>query len=234
MSWTLSARNSGSGGLFDVAIDESGIGAGLTFDIITPVGPALPTTIVSGSTATLPYLEPGETFSVTVDATVSQCTGLTNLAALSERTGLLNDSADASVQLELQTPEISYTISSTPVPFGGTGSYSVEVSNSGAGDARAFRLDTNLNAQALSVVSVSSGWTYDAGTGEISYDAGTFAAGATETVGITVEDDANKCSVAQSVTTTFLSTFEDDCGTEFTTPADLATISFNQVPGFNF
>ncbi|MEM1036683.1 MAG: hypothetical protein AAGI14_07980 [Pseudomonadota bacterium] len=233
VSWTLTARNSGLGGLFDVAIDESGIGAGLSFDSITPVGPASPSTIVSGSTATLPYLAPGETFSVTVDATVAQCDALTNLAALSERTGLLSDSADASVQLDLQTPEISYTISSTPVPFGGTGTYSVEITNSGAGDASNFRLDTNLNGQALNVVSVSSGWTYNAGTGEVSYDAGAFAAGATETVVITVEDDANKCSVAQSVTATFLSTFEDDCGTEFTTPADLATISFNQVPGIN-
>ncbi|MEM1086537.1 MAG: hypothetical protein AAGH90_02320 [Pseudomonadota bacterium] len=230
VSWTLSARNSGLGGLFDVQLDESGIGAGLSLDSLTPLSPAAPATTVLGSSASLPYLAPGETFSVTVDATVDQCVGLTNLATLSERTGLLSDDADASVQLDLQTPQINYTISSTPVPFGGTGTYSVEITNGGAGDARAFRLDTNLNGQPLNVVTVSPGWSYNAGTGEISLDAGIFPSGTTDTVVITVEDDSNKCSVAQSVTATFLSTFEDDCGTEFTTPADLATVSFAQVP----
>ncbi|MEO1643409.1 MAG: hypothetical protein AAFR74_08740, partial [Pseudomonadota bacterium] len=144
VSWTLTARNSGLGGLFDVELDESGIGTGLRFDGITAVSPASPVTLIGGSTATLPYLAPGETFSVTVDATVSQCNGLTNTAALTERTGLLSDDADATVQLDLETPQISYTINSTPVPFGGTGTFTVQVNNSGAGDAQDFRLNTNL------------------------------------------------------------------------------------------
>jgi uncharacterized repeat protein (TIGR01451 family)/fimbrial isopeptide formation D2 family protein len=235
ISWTISARNSGLGGLFDLTLDESALAgqAGLTLSGITSVSPGAPAATIGADSISLPYLAPGETFSATVDASVAACEGLTNTVAFAERTGLFNDDQDASVQLELDTPEISYSIASTPVPYNGTGTFTIDIDNTGTGDAASFSLDTSLNSQPLEVVSVSPGWSYNSGTGEVTFTAGIIPAGSSETLVITVQDDANKCSVVGSATATFKADFEDDCGTAFQTPADLASISFANVPSIN-
>ncbi|MEO0548290.1 MAG: hypothetical protein AAFZ91_00095 [Pseudomonadota bacterium] len=230
VTWEVTVRNSGLGGIFDLDLSELGIGSGLSLDQITPLQPVTPTPIVSGASVLLPYLASGETLSAAIEATVSQCTGLTNTAALTERTSLLSATVDATVQLELETPEISYSVVTSDVPYAGTGSITLTITNSGDGDAQNFGLDTSLVGAALAVVSTSAGWSYDSGTGRLSKDDGSFLAGATESVTLTVSDAGDVCSVVGSIPMSFTAEFEDDCGTVFTTPAEIAQISLDQVP----
>jgi uncharacterized repeat protein (TIGR01451 family) len=230
VSWTVSARNSGLGGLFDVVIDESAIGTGLTLDNISVVSPTSPAPVITGQTITVPYLAPDEVFAVTVDASVAQCTRINNVASTRERNGIFSQIIEGSVQLDIDTPQITYSVSSTPVTFDGTGNYTVTINNTGAGNAQSFVLDTTLENSDLNVVSVSPDWSYNSSTGEVSLDSGTLAAGASQTVTITIEDDNNKCSVPGGITTGFVSTFTDDCGTAFSTPTTLGTLSFNETP----
>lgn len=230
VTWTISAENTGLGGLFEVELDESGLGSGFTLTGITPSSPISPAPIVSGSSVQLSYLAPGEAFTADVEVAVAACTGLTNLASVTERTLTLSESAEASVQLELETPNIGYTISVVDVPFGGTGSVSLNITNSGDGAAQNLAFDTSLSGAPLTVDSVSTGWDYNAASGLLSKTGGPFAAGANETVVLTVSDSGDICTVEEDALMSFTANFEDDCGTPFATPAQVDVINFAQAP----
>lgn len=229
VTWDISVTNSGPGGLFDVQLDESGLGSGLTLDSITPTSLTSPAPSVVGSMVSIPYLAPGETLSADVTATVALCDGLTNSVALTERNGTISDSADASVQLDLETPFVDVAIGSTPIAFGGTGTITIDVDNTGDGDAANLVVDTNLEGVPLNVVSVSSGWSYAAASGEVTRTA-PLVAGGSDLLVITVEDGADICTASGNLGFTVTTEFEDQCGTPFATPAQIGSISSEAEP----
>lgn len=229
VTWDISVTNSGLGGLFDVQLDESGLGSGLTLDSIMPTSPASPAPSVVGSVVSIPYLAPGETLSADITATVALCDGLTNIVALSERNGTVTDSADASVQLDLETPFVDVAIGSTVIAFGGTGTITIDLDNTGDGDASNLVVDTSLESAPLNVVSVSPGWSYSAATGEVSR-AAPLVAGGSDTLVITVEDAADVCTAPGTISFVMATEFEDQCGTPFATPAQIGSIGSEAAP----
>jgi len=229
VTWDISVTNTGLGGLFDVQLDESGLGSGLTLDSITPVSPASPAPSVVGPVVSIPYLAPGETLSADVTATVALCEGLTNSVALSERTGTITGNAEASLQLELETPFVDVTIGSTPIDFGGTGTISFDVDNTGDGDATNLVIETNLETAPLNVVSVSAGWTYTPGNGQATRTA-PLAAGDGDLLVITVEDAADVCTAPGTLNLIVTTQFDDQCGTPFATPAQIGSIGSEAAP----
>ncbi|MEM1105528.1 MAG: hypothetical protein AAGH87_03985 [Pseudomonadota bacterium] len=231
--WRLTATNSGLGGLFDVTLDESGLGSGFSGLALSPVGVPPAGTFVDGQTVIVPYLAPNESVGVDVSAEVAACLGLTNQAAFSERTGDVSATADASVALTLLQPDVDYTLSSTPVPLGGTGTITIDLTNSGAGEARSLEIQTNLPSAPIQIDAVSSGWTYSAATGTITQDGGVLAGNASTSVVLTVSDAGDQCSVASGATFAATATYTDQCATVFTTPASLGSISLAPVPSIS-
>ncbi|MEO0465543.1 MAG: hypothetical protein AAF216_03290 [Pseudomonadota bacterium] len=229
VTWDISVTNSGLGALFDVQLDEAGLGAGLTLNSIAPTSPVSPAPSVNSTALSIPYLAPGETLSADVTATVALCDGLTNSVALTERTGTLSDSADASVQLQLQTPFVEATIGSTQIAFGGTGTITIGLDNTGDGDASNLVVDTNLESAPLNVVSVSSGWSYTASNGQVTRTA-PLAAGEEELLTITVEDSSTVCTAPGSIGFTVTTQFEDQCATPFATPAQVGSVGSEAEP----
>lgn len=230
VDWTITIRNSGLGGLFDVKLDETSLAGqeGLSLTALTPTAPVSPLATVVGDIATLGYLSPDSEFVATVSADVMACTGLTNTALTSERNNRANGSATASVKLDLKSPNVGFTVTTTNVPFDGTGTITVNFTNNGDGPANDFVLSTNLASAPLDVVSTSPGWSYSGGN--VTKTGGPIPAGGTDSVVITVKDTGDVCTVANSASLTFLAEYEDDCGTAFSTPNTLASITFNQPP----
>lgn len=124
-SYTFSACNSGLGGLFDVKIDESAIGANLTITSMTQSPTAgVPAATGSSPILTAGYIPVGACFDVVVEATVDDCTELANEATTNDRNADKLTDITASIDLDVETPDISYSPSVLNVPAAGTTSHS--------------------------------------------------------------------------------------------------------------
>jgi uncharacterized repeat protein (TIGR01451 family) len=235
VTWTVTVTNTGLGGLFDVVIDESNAGSGLQINSLTQVSPTTPVAGGSGLVRTLPYLAPGETFSLTVQGTVDACTNIHNTVQTNDRTGMTADSVTAAVFLDLQAPEISYTVPPVNMVYGEAVPVNITIQNNGSGPAEDFRLRSTLHQQNVTVGNVSAGWSYDTATGIFTRTAnsGTLAGNSTAALSFTLSQP-DACTVFGGGNVVWEAVYENFCDEVYVAPAVVSVITgTDEVPSIN-
>lgn len=229
VAFNLIVENTGIGGLFDVIIDESAIGAGLSLSAMTQTSPASPGATGSAPVLTLPYLAPGETFEVTADALVLACESLTNVIGATDRVAnLLNEPAletTAQIELDLTVPMVALSVGNASLNYSGATTVTIGVQNTGMGPAESLELDTNINGLNVDVLSgtVSPGWSYS-GNGRFTLTGGTLGASATTTLTFDVQP-TDVCSAPGGGTVVATAEYANECGAPYAVPTELFTIS---------
>jgi len=162
------------GDLYSVAMTDT-IGSGFTN---VNLG-GLPTAIFT--------LAVGQWQSFTVTAQINSCTNLTDTVRASWSCG--NDdgsgtasnpvNATADIAFLLEIPDISLSTTSLDFPYcqAGPTTAAITVTNSGAGPALNFALDSNLESSPFTVSNVSAGWSYTPASGVFAYTAGAIGGG---------------------------------------------------------
>ncbi len=226
--FTVYVTNSGLGALFDVTINESAINPGGNLSLIsmvqTPSAPPINPRTATGSAPilTIPYLAPGEIFSVDVTATVTNCGNILNTVSTTDRTTFTAKSTTAPVLLNLQEPLIAYSPPNVTLSYNSTTNLSFTVNNTGLGAARGVRLLTNLHTLGVSVTNLASGWTYNAGI----FTYGTPSTLITGVVPLSFDlEPLNVCTGAAGGTIIWRSDYTNTCGDPFTTPTATSTVA---------
>ncbi len=225
VSWDIEVSNTGLGGLFDVVVDESTINPSSALQI-TSISSAFTGVTVTADSATIPYLASGDTATITVEAIVTNCEGIENTAAISERTGVTNTDVDASVVLDLQTPLITYSLPAVSIPHGSTETVSTTVDNAGIGDAIGVTLSTNYDG-VFSVNVTSPGWTYASGAFTYTGNGGTIFDSESIPLEYELTPLSNCGGEVIATNGVLLSDYEDTCDNVFAVPTELHPINYN-------
>ena len=215
VTWTVKAKNTGLGDLYSVAVTDT-IGSGFT-DVD-----------LGGLPATIPTLALGQSQGFTVTARVNSCTNLMDTVQASwscgnddgTGTGTNPVSTTADIAFLLQAPAISLSTNSLSFAYCQVGPQTavVTVTNSGAGLALNFTLDSNLESSLFTVGNVSPGWSYTPATGVFAYTAGAINGNSSVTLTFDLTYAASLCSAA-SGNVVFASSFTDACGLAFSGPS---------------
>ncbi|MDZ7750045.1 MAG: hypothetical protein U5K43_15720 [Halofilum sp. (in: g-proteobacteria)] len=246
VSWDITASNEGDGGLFAVEIDETDLSDNPSFGFIAPltvVGTPPRTVSIPnppGDVATIPYLAPGESFTVRAEADVLSCDDLSNDVRSRHKVSLDDLSVVAEVVLDLQNPELEYTPLSGDLDYDDPVTFPIPVENVGAGTANDVTLQTNLENGGPAVTVVSTGpsgeWTYE-GSGLFRYvgdqgaGSGNLPSGASTTLEVTLEP-ADVCTDLGGGTVEYEPRYENVCGTVFSSPTDSGPLGEAQpIPG---
>lgn len=228
VSWNVTVLNTGEGGLFDIAVDESAIdlNPGLT---LLSLSSQHPFAAVSGdgNSISIPYLAAGEQFIVVVSATVDGCYDISNVAQIAERTGEENTSIEADVQLDLQTPLVDFNLNNVQLKFGTPVAVMTVLENTNHGTATNVVVDTNLETLPITVSNVSNVWSYNAVNGTFTY-LGADEASATGDENLVngeqviLSFDAtltDQCGEIENIVATWTPGYVDVCGNTYNTPA---------------
>ncbi len=234
-SFIVTVTNTGLGALFDVVIDESLIhnttSRSLQVSAMTKTSPSRSAT---GSLPVLvmPYLAPGESFVVEVEALVTDCETILNTVATDDRAGVIAKSADSAVTLDLRQPLITYSPPNITLVYGDTvqvGPFSVESYTGYSGVAHNVVLRTNLNDLGVSVTDVTGGWSYNDSTGEFTLvsndaDGSNITPDNPTTLGFKLETK-NYCSGTPGGIVIWRSEYANGCGDAYSTPTISSSIS---------
>lgn len=229
--FTVSVTNTGLGALYDVTINESAINPGGSLQLVSMTKTA-PTRAATGSSPilTMPYLAPGESFVVDVVATVTGCSDILNTVSTTDRKDNTATNTTAPVVLDLQQPLITYTPPNVTLSYSATTSVSVNVQNTGLGDALGVSLDTNFESLGVTVSSISAGWTYNATNGVFTRTGGTPAGSIPNSSSATLSFNLDPttttyCSDSVGGTVIWKSSYTNGCGDAYSTPTNTSSVS---------
>lgn len=239
VSWDITVTNEGNGGLYAVDVDDSSINnnpsVGLELQepltvVSAPRGVSIPNP--PGDVARIPYLAPGESYTVHAVADVQSCSNLNNEVVTRNKVLPSPDPISAQVLLDLQNPQLGFDSTITGnLDYSGPATFTMGVSNSGPGTAFDVQVQTNLGTSsgpAVVVVSTSSNWTYaGAGlfrfTGDTGAGAGNLGPGDSATLTVELEP-SDVCSDTGGGTVEYEPSYRNVCGTNFASPTTTSTL----------
>ncbi|WP_342750871.1 isopeptide-forming domain-containing fimbrial protein [Termitidicoccus mucosus] len=227
----VTVANTGLGALFDVAIDESLIfnasDRSLQLTGMEKIAPASRAATGSMPILVMPYLAPGESFVVEVQALVTDCDAIFNTVSTYDITGGILKSADSAVTLDLKQPLITYTPPNVtlaygaPVPVG-----PFVVANTKLGPAHNVVLQTNLHQLGVMVDALTDGWSYDPGTGAFTYTGNAdhaIANGIDIPLGFSLET-SSYCNGTPGGVVIWRSSYTNGCGDPYATPTAISIV----------
>lgn len=239
VNWTVTVRNVGlgTGGLFDVVIDESAINPNPAGSLqITSIAasncPALSSVFSTAGNGTndsalLNYLAAGEICELNVQATVDMCANIDNTVALRDRVDTVGVTQSAQVELDLDQPLIEFMAPTGSFDYSGPESFSFLVENTEMGDAKNLVIASNLHNEPVTVSAVSADWSYNASNGEFTYvgngGSGIFANQSNSTLSFDLEHN-DVCVESGSILTTWVPAYTDVCDNPYATPTRFSTI----------
>lgn len=227
--FTVTVRNTARGGLFDVQIDESRINAANHLQLVLPitqVSPALPAS-GTGAVRTIPYLAPGEEFTLLVNARVLSCGNIVNIVRTTDLTGRTEEMSESPVRLDLQQPLIAFPAGQTQIDLAYRDPVTVSIpfTNTRLGAARNFVLHTSLPSLPVTVSNVDPAWEYDAvnGTFTLLANSGTIGNAATRTLTFDIQA-TDVCADSGAGVVFFETVYTNVCGDEYFIPQRIGSI----------
>ncbi|MCD6426912.1 MAG: DUF11 domain-containing protein, partial [Caldisericaceae bacterium] len=228
VTWTIHIKNTGNDPIGDVTITDT-LGAGCSYNSDIDFHGHNPE---SGTYPDWAYneIQPGADYEVTFSSTVTGCSDIDN--SISGKWGInecQNVSTLASVKFVPTTPDIDYTISDISVPYCGSASIDIPITNSGNGNADNFKLKIDKIPDFYSISNIGSDWSYDSNTGEFSYNggssAGSIAPNETVHLTFTVSMPYGHCDTVQgSATLKYTAEYQSSCGDSFYNPSKIGNI----------
>ncbi|HEU5214155.1 MAG TPA: hypothetical protein VFU30_01305 [Gaiellaceae bacterium] len=222
IGFTVEVKNTGAGDATGVTLDDSlpaGSGSGVTWTIDNGVGTpgnfvlsgAAGSQKLSLASSTLPA-GADYTIHLVAQTSATECSVYDNTATLT--TGNANNPDPAMAEESCNPADVSITKTAdhtSPVNAGDQIGFTVEVQNTGAGDATGVTLDDPLPAGSGSGVT----WTIDSSVGtpgqfvlsgapgsqSLSLDSGTLPAGADYTIHLVAQTSATECSTYDNTAT---------------------------------
>lgn len=230
-SWDVIVTNTGLGGLFDVVIDESFIdpnpAGSLQVTGMTQTSPASPLASGTVPAFTLPYLAPGESFVMRVEAQVLDCLNINNRAETTDRTAETANFALAQVLLDLEQPLIDFAPPAAALAYTGAVPVSFPVVNTGLGDAENIRIDTNFETLGVTVAVTSPDWSYDAATGvfTLTRDGGRLGNLATVDLAYTLDTEDSCAERDPEVLVVWEPSYTNTCGAPYEIPFKTSSLA---------
>ncbi|MCK4433397.1 MAG: DUF11 domain-containing protein, partial [Methanomicrobia archaeon] len=227
VQWTLTVTSTGFGPIQNVVVEDT-LGAGLTYISSSPSGNNVGqiTTWNSTHIPALALINPGATVTITIDALVNACSNLENDAQVEwscNGAPCETETTQASVQLILEEPEISYTLPSFQIPYCSAGTqFTIPITNSGTGTAHDFYLYVDFDP--LSVVNVTSPVGASYNNVDKRFEVGDILPGPAVNLIFTLTH-SNWCQSLPSGTLLFKPEYTDDCGNLFSPPWQLSSYS---------
>ena len=226
--WTLTVRSTGFGTISNVVIEDT-LGIGLQYDAVqsTPGDSSgLPTVVWDQShIPALALMNPGDEVLIEVYARVIACNGLENDAQAQwscNGAPCETETTQASVQLILEEPEISYVLPSFQLAYCSPSTqFTIPITNSGTGTAHDFWLNVDFDPLTVSVIQPGGAF-YDAANDR--FYVGDIPSGATVNVVFTLTN-TDWCQNRPSGTLIFQPEYYDDCGEVFYPPIQFGTLS---------
>jgi uncharacterized repeat protein (TIGR01451 family) len=216
VTWTIYVENTGYGSVSNVVVTDTW-GSGLQY--ISGLTSTFIPTIAAGGLVTFPFV-----------ARVVGCSGLENEATATwgcfGQTCLNAQSAKGAIDLQLDNPDLRYTLPAFDIPFcSGSATFTVPVHNYGQGTAYSATLTTDLSPFS---VTVGGGATYDGAA----FHLPPVSPGATYNLVFTLSLPAGAtCSLQNSGSFGFSLIYYDRCNHPYTTPPQDAGWNLINVPG---
>lgn len=226
--WTLTITSTGFGTIQDAVVQDT-LGAGLQFDAVqsTPGDTSgLPTVVWDQShIPALALMNPGDQVLIEVYAQVIACSGLENNAQAEwscNGAPCETETTQASVQLILEEPEISYVLPNFQLPYCSAGTqFTIPITNSGTGTANNFWLYVDFDPLTVTV-NLPVGAFYDAVNDR--FFVGDIPPGSTVNLVFTLTNP-DWCQNRPSGTLIFRPEYYDDCGEVFYPPIQFGSLS---------
>jgi uncharacterized repeat protein (TIGR01451 family) len=226
--WTITVTSTGFGPIQDVVVQDT-LGAGLQYDAVqsTPGDDSgLPVVVWDSSyIAGLASMDPGDVVTIDVYADVIACSGLENDAQATwscDGVPCETETTQASVQLILREPEISYVLPNFQLPYCTAGTqFTIPITNTGTGTAYNFWLYVDFDPLTVTV-NQPAGAFYDAGNDR--FFVGDIASGSTVNLVFTLTN-SDWCANRPSGTLLFQPEYYDDCGEVFYPPIQFGSLS---------
>ncbi len=237
VSWNLIVENSGLGTIKNVEVTDE-LGTGLTYVSSSPAGinTAQTTTWNATQEPALASMAPGDTVTITIEATVSACDDLDNKADVRFGCGpgttcfdTANDggTAIASIQRLVKTPLLAFTPPNITFDYCGNATpdpVSIVISNNG--DGTATNVQTTVDLTPLTVSNVSAGASYDSSQNTFTLDPGTTIPPAgSYTLTFNLEQSAWCNQSLPSSPLLWQKKYEDECGNDFFPPVEMSNIT---------
>jgi uncharacterized repeat protein (TIGR01451 family) len=226
--WTLTIESTGFGPIQNVLVSDT-LGTGLQFDAVqsTP-GDTSGLPIIVWDQSHIPGLalmNPGDQVLIEVYADVIACSGLNNDAQAEwscNGAPCETETTQASVQLILEEPEISYVLPNFQIPYCSAGTqFTIPITNSGTGTAHDFWLYVDFDPLTV-IVNSPVGAFYDAVNDR--FYVGDISAGSTVNLVFTLTN-SDWCANRPSGTLVFQPEYYDDCGEVFYPPIQFGSLS---------
>lgn len=226
--FTVTVRNTSRGGLFDVQINESQINAANHLQLLAPMtqtSPALPATATGNALMTLPYLAPGEEFTLLVRARVLSCGNIVNIVTTTDATGRTAASNELPVKLDLQQPLITFVAPQITLGYRDPVQVSIPFTNTRLGAAENFVLHTNLPSLPVTISNVDADWEYDAaaGTFRLLGNDGIIDNAAARTLTFEIQA-TDACTSSGAGIAFFETTYTNSCGDEYFIPQRIGQV----------
>lgn len=236
-TFTYTLTNTGLGGLFNVALNETTSNPGTAWDFQnfgTITSPRAVAVTGGGAIATIPYLAPGESMIIPVNGQVTNCIDIKNQFTTSHLAEAAI-SLFSPVTLNLQQPLLDYTGPAVTLQYGTPVAVSMTINNTGLGAAygvdigggvRGIRIATNLPAMGVTVGGLPTGWSYSSLTGTFTYTAsgGIIPDLGSITLSFTLVA-TDECNPPGGGTVLYTAQYEDGCGNPYGVPVSLGSIS---------
>lgn len=226
--WTLTVRSTGFGTIHNIVVQDT-LGLGLQYDAIqsTPGDSSgLPTVEWDQShIPALALMNPGDAVLIEVYAQVIACDDLENDAQAQwscNGTPCETETTEASVQLILEEPEISYVLPSFQLPYCSPPTqFTIPITNIGTGTAHGLWLNVDFDPLTVTVLQPAGAF-YDAGNHR--FYVGDIPSGSTVNLVFTLTNP-DWCQNRPSGTLIFRPEYYDDCGEVFYPPIQFGTLS---------
>ncbi|MGC1121208.1 MAG: hypothetical protein WBA22_08945 [Candidatus Methanofastidiosia archaeon] len=231
--WTLTVTSTGFGPIQNVVVQDT-LGAGLLFDSLqsTPGDTSgLPTVVWDSSyIPALQLMNPGDQVLIEVYAEVIACSGLENYAQAEwscNGTPCQTETTQASVQLIVEEPEISYTLPDFQLDYcAASTQFTIPITNSGTGVAHSFYLYVDFDPLVVTVLG-PAGASYDSVNDR--FFVGDIPVGSTVNLVFSLAH-SDWCSGLPSGRLLFQPEYYDDCGEVFYPPVQYGNLSVNGAP----
>ncbi len=204
IEWQISLINNGLGSLYNVYFEDT-IGAGMSY--------------VSGElTKTIPEIAADTTSNILVTTKINSCFNLSNTGKANHSCNATYVTAEASVKYIIRQPNINYTISDMTIPYAGSVTVTITITNAGQGSAKEFVLDTTFNEQPVTLSNVSANFLYNTGTGEFTYSSNGGILQPGDEVILSFDLTAQNFCSGASGTIIFAPVYKNECDNEFAPP----------------
>lgn len=234
-TFTYTISNTGFGGLFNLSLDETSSDPGSAWDFTSFGAITAPrATTTSGAIVTIPYLGPGESFTILVNGTVTNCIDINNTFTTNHLAATSSTNWTNPVTLDLQLPLVDYTVGNIALNYSSVTSVTIPFSNTGlgatrgvdvGGGTRRMLFSTNFPSLGVTITNVAANWTYNATTGVFSYSGNSGSLPAGQTINLTFDiRSANYCAPS-SGSILYGMQYEDSCGHPYSIPAKFATLN---------